>query len=101
MYKFINDRYRKARGGSSRVLDVKCEHCDQHITYYQKDGPGQLKRMYVDRFIDQSPTHKVLACPQCNTELGILFNYKKEKRPAYKLFVGTITKKIVSKDSLS
>jgi hypothetical protein len=47
--KFINDKYKKVRGGYSRLLDITCEKCGNHVCYYQKDGPGILKRMYFDR----------------------------------------------------
>lgn len=100
MYKFQRDRFQKARGGSSRVLDVRCEHCDTHISYYQKDGPGALLRMYVDRFIDLKPEDKQLTCPTCERVLGLHIIFEKEKRPAYRLFAGAVTKKIVSKDKL-
>jgi len=101
MYRFQRDKYQKARGGSSRVLDARCEHCDTHITYYQKDGPGHLLRMYVDRFIDLDPEGGRLACPNCERVLGVHVIFEKEKRPAYRLFMGAVTKKIVSKDKLT
>lgn len=100
MYKFQRDKYQKSRGGTSRVLDVRCEHCDSHITYYQKDGPGLLKRMYVDRFIDVKPNAEQLTCVSCNRSVGILINYKKENRAAYQLFVGSVKKKIISQNKL-
>ena len=96
MYKFINDKYKKARGGTSRILDVCCDDCEAHVSYYQKDGPGILKRMYVDRFIDYRPNGNELICKKCNKVLGVLIVYKKESRPAYRLFVSAVTKKMVS-----
>src|SRR5664279_4959329 len=98
MYKFKRDQYQKNRGGSSRVLDIICDHCDEHVAYYQKDGPGMLKRMYVDRFIDLSTSGDSFICPSCNTELGKLINYKKEDRPAYRLFAGAVKKKVISQN---
>jgi peptide methionine sulfoxide reductase MsrB len=100
MYKFVKDKYHKSRGGTSRVLEITCEHCKNHVTYYQKDGPGILKRLYVDRFIDTKPVGNTLTCLVCSSELGILFNYKKEDRPAYRLFVGSVAKKIASSTTL-
>ncbi len=100
MYKIQSDKYRKARGGSTRILEVFCAGCGKHLAYYQKDGPGLLKRMYVDRFIDKEPVGNELVCNDCARVLGNLINYKKENRPAYRLFVGAVTKKIVRKDSL-
>lgn len=90
-----NDRYKKARGGWSRILDICCEKCEQHICYYQKDGPGPLKRMYHDRMSDFSTQEDKLTCPKCKEVLGIGIIYAKENRPAYRLFVGSITKKLV------
>ncbi|SRR5690606_39594287 len=96
MYKFRNDKYKKSRGGKSVVLDVKCGKCDSHIAYYQKDGPGMLKRMYLDRFIDLSPEGSELNCISCDDVVGSLMVYKKESRKAYRLFAGAVTKKVVS-----
>ena len=96
MYKFKTDKYQKSRGGRSRVLDITCEGCNAHITFYQKDGPGVLKRMYADRFIDSRPNGSELICTVCNRILGNLINYKKEDRPAYRLYVGSVKKRVVS-----
>lgn len=101
MYKIQNDKYQKARGGHSRVLDVRCEKCDAHLAYYQKDGPGMLKRMYVDRFIDVKPQGNDLVCSICDQILGNYIIYKKEDRPAYRLYAGAVTKKVVSRDKLA
>ena len=64
---------------------------------YQKDGPGILKRLYLDR-IDSSDNQKwkeKLVCKKCGTVLGIYMIYQKENRPAYRLFAGAIEKKII------
>jgi hypothetical protein len=95
---FKSDKFKKARGGHSRLLDIRCEKCNQHICYYQKDGPGILKRMYLDRIHKGNTLNKNLVCSKCKRLLGIKYIYKKEKRPAYRLFVGAITKKIVRLD---
>jgi hypothetical protein len=91
-----NDKYRKSRGGYSRLLDISCENCGKHVCFYQKDGPGILKRMYVDRIVGiKSINPKAnLVCPSCKEILGVPVIYKKEKRPAYRLFTGAILKKI-------
>jgi hypothetical protein len=94
--KFNNDRYRKARGGYSRLLDVSCAKCGRRVCLYQKDGAGILKRMYVDRM--QSLTKVLLGsslvCTACKEVLGTKIVYKKENRPAYRLFAGAVSKKI-------
>jgi hypothetical protein len=101
MYRFKKDKFQKKRGGNSRVLDVRCEGCGTHLAYYQKDGSGLLKRMYVDRFIDGYPEGEELTCSFCKRILGSLIDYKKESRPAYRLFVGAVSKKIVSAQGIS
>jgi len=90
-----NDNYKKARGGWSRLLEISCERCEQLICRYQKDGPGLLKRMYIDRMDPMSTRDNELACPNCRQALGTRIIYEKENRPAYRLFVGSITKKII------
>lgn len=98
------DTYRKARGGYARFLDIFCEHCGQKILLYQKDGSGPLKRLYLDRIfspahlvgLQNAPINKVpnFICPKCKQVLGIPYVYPKEKRKAFRLFAGAITKKI-------
>lgn len=100
MYQFKKDKFQKSRGGTSRVLDVCCEGCEAHIAYYQKDGPGVLKRMYVDRFIDISPEGRILICEACAREIGVLMEYKKEHRAAYRLYAGAVKKRIVKASSI-
>jgi hypothetical protein len=95
-YKFINDNFKRLRGGYSRLLDISCTKCGRHVCYYQKDGSGILKRMYIDRMLDFNQSDgKQLICPECMEHLGNNIIYEKENRPAYRLFVGSVTKKIV------
>lgn len=102
--KFKSDEYRKTRGGYSRFYDILCEHCGAKILTYQKDGPGILKRLYLDRIsapenlanfqklsINRIPN---LVCQECRTVLAVPYIYKKEDRKAYRLFVGAVSKKI-------
>lgn len=101
---FKNDKYRKARGGYSRFLNLTCAKCGSFVALYQKDGPGPLKRMYLDRIF--SPDNLVgldgmlfkkitpFACLKCKLILGVPFLYEKEDRPAFRLFEGSISKKI-------
>src|SRR4051812_46742649 len=105
MIKFRSDKYRKARGGYSRFLQISCEHCDHKILMYQKDGPGELRRLYIDRIIkpegfsklEKKPIAKIpeLICQNCKRILGIPYIYKKENRKAFRLFVGAVNKKII------
>ena len=101
---FKNDQYKRVRGGYSRLLDVCCAKCNTHVCYYQKDGSGILKRMYLDRMfgfvgtktgvpksVKATPS---LVCKSCRQVMGVPMNYVKEGRLAYRLFVGSIAKKI-------
>lgn len=87
------DRFRKARGGRSKLLKISCESCGSYLFSYQKDGPGILKRLYLDR-IDNPKFHMKLnlLCPNCKFLIGVPITYKKESRPAYRLFAGSVTK---------
>jgi hypothetical protein len=93
---FKNDKYKKTRGGYSRLLSISCQKCNKHICNYQKDGPGNLRRMYFDRIIDPevSISRKDLSCPNKHL-LGVKIIYDKENRPAFRLFVDSVTKKII------
>ena len=93
---FKNDTYRRVRGGYSRFLEISCEKCGTFICGYQKDGPGILKRMYVDRIhgFKKVNFRTNLVCPSCKEVLGTPIMYKKEKREAYRLFVGAVVKRI-------
>lgn len=93
---FKKDKYKKVRGGHSRLLKISCQKCGKEICRYQKDGPGNLRRMYIDRILVKKVpiSGKSLSCPEGHI-LGIKIIYEKENRPAFRLFVDSITKKIV------
>ena len=93
---FKNDKYKKVRGGYSRLLNISCQKCNKHICDYQKDGPGNLRRMYVDRIINPEVpiSRKDLSCSNKHL-LGVKIIYEKQKRPAFRLFVDSVIKKII------
>ncbi len=93
---FKNDNYRKIRGGYSRLLQISCQKCESIICLYQKDGPGNLRRMYIDRISENKVplSGKNFICPKGDL-LGIKILYKKENRPAFRLFADAIIKKII------
>lgn len=100
------DIFKDSRGTWSRFYDIFCKKCSGFITVYQKDGPGELKRMYLDRIIstgygditynnlDQISN---LTCPHCSEVLWIPYVYEKENRLAMRLFVWAITKELHKK----
>ena len=91
-----NDKYKRVRGGHSRLLEIRCQKCDEAVCHYQKDGPGNLRRMYIDRISDKHVplSGKNLNCPKGHL-LGIKIIYEKEDRPAFRLFVDSVIKKII------
>jgi hypothetical protein len=93
--KLKNDSFRKARGGYSRWLRISCEKCGTNTCLYQKDGPGPLKRMYVDRIKDSKVllTKKDLLCPKQHV-LGVKIVYEKENRPAFRIFAEAVIKRL-------
>ncbi len=95
--KLKSDKYKKARGGNSRILKVSCSFCKTHIFSYQKDGIGTLKRVYIDRILNDYliKTDGNLICPNCKKVLATPMIYKKENRPALRLILGSVTKKII------
>lgn len=93
--KLKSDKYKKARGGASKLLDIICTKCNLILFQYQKDGSGSLKRLYLDRIISrENSSQENLVCPNCKELLATYFIYPKETRAAYRIIPGKIAKKI-------
>ena len=75
---------------------ITCGICNTVVCLYQKDGPGNLRRIYIDRIseVKVSISKKELACPKGHV-LGVKVMYEKEKRPAFRLFVDATVAEIV------
>lgn len=84
MFKAKNDKYRKARGGKSKFLEIKCATCEATVVVYQKDGDGGLIRCYLNRifappfyeglqYLSGITTKDLpnLCCEHCNILIGI------------------------------
>src|SRR4051812_34084406 len=100
------DKFSRARGGSSKILDIHCTNCGAWVLKYQKDGPGNLLRCYLNRIV--TPPHLAalqydpkireskdmpnLACPQCNTVIGVPIRHD-DGRLAFRLLKGKYSKK--------
>ncbi len=101
-----SDKFKKARGGYSRLLELSCNKCKARLCFYQKDGKGQLVRLYLDRMLKaehysryrESPLKQIpqLVCLACKEHLGAPMIYEKEQRLAYRLFACAVIKKLVS-----
>ena len=93
----IKDKFRKTRGGYARLLDLSCEKCKNHLLIYQKDGPGPLKRIYIDRILKPKQLwkgNKKLVCGKCKAWLGIGSIYRNEDRKCFILFQSVIKSKV-------
>ncbi len=103
-FKIIKDKYKSARGGYSRLLNICCRKCETVVAIYQKDGPGNLRRMYMDRILSPDKLVdlqkknikdvKVLKCNKCGFIIGMPYIYVKEKRHAFRIFQDAVIKKI-------
>ncbi len=104
-FKIKKDKYKSSRGGYSRLLDVCCQKCNNKVLVYQKDGPGNLRRLYMDRIFSPdilTELHKKdikkiapLKCNKCSFIMGMPYIYTKEKRKAFRVFQDAIIKKII------
>ncbi len=93
-----------ARGGTSAFLDIYCAQCRNWLLLYQKDGPGNLFRLYLDRIhepenlaslsrTNKSQKFNGLTCTSCGASIGVPMTYEPESRPAFRLIPSTIVKK--------
>jgi hypothetical protein len=80
------DKYFRKRGGYARIIKVKCAKCNKVLFSYQKDGPGWLKRCYLNRIIsgEKFTADKNL---KCCWMIGTPVKHK-DGRDAFKLIKG-------------
>jgi len=93
------DAFSLSRGNWSRILLVSCAKCNEPLLTYQKDGKGELKRLYLDRIVSGKPGKKLI-CTVCKRELGVIGVYDVEKRKCINLFQGAVAKKVIKANSL-
>lgn len=88
--KLKKDKYLRERGGSAKIINVSCANCNKIIFVYQKDGPGWLKRCYLNRILSSNisplPSKGNLIC-SCGQILGSLSKHK-DGRQAFFLIRG-------------
>jgi hypothetical protein len=106
-FEIKRDKYKSSRGGGSKMLDLHCRKCNEVFAVYQKDGPGNLRRMYMDRVLFpeklvglQKKAIKdvgVIKCEKCGFVVGVPYVYKKENRKAFRVFQDAIMKKVRKK----
>ncbi len=100
------DRFHKARGGTSSFFNLFCANCQQWLLLYQKDGPGTLYRLYLDRIhapenlaeltekytVQTVKNVPPLKCSSCNALIAAAMVYQLESRLAYRLKRGAFSK---------
>lgn len=89
--KFERDTSYRRRGGSAQWLLLLCGVCKEEITLYQKDGPGKLLRLYLDRVANTDgerpyknlPYKEIgaLTCNACSSVIGVPMLYAKDEKP--------------------
>ncbi|NDJ79143.1 MAG: hypothetical protein GYB65_23075 [Chloroflexi bacterium] len=69
--------------GGSKFYVIRCAGCNAPVLLYQKDGPGALLRMYLDRILEPPELAALaddcatkddvpnLACPECGAVLAV------------------------------
>lgn len=104
-FKPKKDSFSRARGGRSELLDIFCANCNSYVASYQKDGSGQLLRMYLDRIVGpvdlaglelklrSTKEMQRLQCPSCRSVIGFPMLYEPENRLAFRLSKGSFAKK--------
>jgi len=104
-FEIKKNKYTKNRGGKARFILLGCGACGKNIILYQKDGDGQLLRLYLDKIT--APQNLVdivenyhtksemsgLFCHICGKLLAVPMVYEKENRLAYRIIPGQIIKK--------
>lgn len=103
-FKLKNDKYRKDRGGTAKFFNVSCSACGTWLLLYQKDGPGNFLRLYLNRIF--APPHLAelqdkdihrhqdmenLTCPKCGNLIGTPMRHI-DDRLAYRLQKGSFSK---------
>ena len=94
-FKIKKDKHLEKRGGTAKIIRVVCASCKKTLFYYQKDGPGWLKRCYLNRIMAPEKWEKLqysiteekdlgnLVC-NCGEVLGSPMKHK-DDRLAFKL----------------
>ena len=104
-FQIKRDEFKKTRGKYSRFLNIYCSHCGEYILLYQKDGPGVLIRLYLDRILAPEKLSSLqsisaiedipqLFCRNCERLIAIPGIFSKEQRNAYLLLSYSIIYKI-------
>lgn len=101
------DKYSRARGGNSIFYSLSCSSCEEFLLVYQKDGIGNMLRLYIDRIsgseslkklqsIENKADLPILKCEKCGLVIGVPMIYAPEKRLAFRLVRGAFKKEYLA-----
>ncbi len=68
--KIKKDKYLRKRGGTAKIIKVSCVQCRNELFIYQKDGPGWLKRCYLNRIIKPERYHNLQFDKNINVKIS-------------------------------
>ena len=103
MREIKKDKWFRDRESTYVVLSIGCAACGTEVLLYQKDGRGDLKRLYLNRILapetlavlqDTVSDEKqltMLKCPKCAADIGIPMLHR-EGRLAFRLILGASSK---------
>lgn len=91
------------------MLEIICAIDGTPLLRYQKDGPGDLLRCYLNRIFAPSELEALqndpnirdpkdmpnLVCSKCKTLIGTPMRYRPDQRLAFMMRKGAFTKKIL------
>jgi len=103
--KIKKDKHFRKRGGNAKIIDILCSKCGNKLFTYQKDGPGWLKRCYLNRILSPEKYEKMQYNPNiketkdiknlicsCKQFIGSPMIHK-DKRLAFNLIRGNFKRK--------
>ena len=100
MSKLKKDKFSRARGGNSKILQITCSSCETLALLYQKDGKGYLHRCYLNRIVSPVTLSELyqnvskpsevpkLVCTNCQQIIGTPIRYT-DGRIAFRLNIGS------------
>jgi len=93
---FSYDKFPKGKGRLSQKVEIKCVNCAETLFNYEKKTHGAICELFFDLITGNFSDNKQLTCPGCEKLLGVKIVIGKERRPAFKLYPGSIYYKTIS-----
>ena len=102
MREIKKDKWFRDRQSTYVILGIRCSRCGEEVLLYQKDGRGNLKRLYLNRILApeniaslqdrvESVKGLILLKCKCGSDICIPMLHR-EGRLAFRLIPGSFTK---------